>query len=90
MQPINVLLQSRKFWLLVMDTVISLALLVVGLYNPTLTETVNKFIVILQPVFVAVITGIFVEDAAGMLSLRRVTSSANTQNESVGSNCGKG
>lgn len=64
MNPIQMLLKSRKFLLLVLDTVISLILWGVGLWLPQYTEQVNQLILILQPVFVSVIGGIAVEDAA--------------------------
>ena len=65
----NGLLQSRKFWLLVLDTVISLAMYFVGKYaTPALAEDINVLIVALQPVFVALIVAIAVEDAAAKRS----------------------
>lgn len=64
MNPFSMLLKSRKFLLLVLDTVISLILWGVGLWLPQYTEQVNQLILILQPVFVSVIGGIAVEDAA--------------------------
>lgn len=65
MNPISGLLKSRKFWLLVGDVVISLILYFTGKYlAPAIADDVKVTIGILQPVFVAVIVGIFVEDAA--------------------------
>jgi len=64
MNPFQMLLKSRKFLLLVLDTVISLILWGVGLWLPQYTEQINQLILILQPVFVSVIGGIAVEDAA--------------------------
>jgi len=64
MNPFQMLLKSRKFLLLVLDTVISLILWGVGLWMPQYTEQINQLILILQPVFVSVIGGIAVEDAA--------------------------
>ena len=65
MNPITMLTQSRKFWLLVLDVGLSLLLYFVGKYAaPTMAEDINFVIAAIQPVFVAVITGIFIEDAA--------------------------
>lgn len=58
------LLHSRKFWLLILDTVISLALFFVGKYDPAHIEDVKFMVGALQPVFVMVIAGIAIEDAA--------------------------
>jgi len=60
----DALLHSRKFLLLCLDTVISLVIWFVGLYNPAHLDAAQQMIAILQPVFVAVIAGIAVEDAA--------------------------
>ena len=68
MNPIQALFKSRKFWLLVLDGVISLALLVIAEFAPNFQEMANQLIAILQPIFVAVIVGIFVEDAAAKLN----------------------
>lgn len=56
------LLQSRKFWLLVLDTVIVLVLYFIGKYAPIAYDDVNTVILALQPVFVVVIGGIAYED----------------------------
>lgn len=58
------LLQSRKFLLLCLDTVVSLILLVAGMYFPQYLDAIKQFVLILQPVFVAIIAGIAYEDAA--------------------------
>jgi len=59
------LMNSRKFWLLVLDTIISLILYFVGKYTaPEVNQDIEFLIMTLQPVFIAVIVGIFVEDAA--------------------------
>jgi drug/metabolite transporter (DMT)-like permease len=59
------LLQSRKFWLLILDTVISVATFAVGHYvAPQYSEAALFLIGALQPVFVAIIGGIALEDAA--------------------------
>jgi hypothetical protein len=64
MNPFQSLLKSRKFLLLVLDTAISLILWAAGLFLPQYAEQVNQLILILQPVIIAVITGIAIEDAA--------------------------
>lgn len=58
------LLHSRKFWMSILDTIISLTLFFVGKYDPVHTEDVKFLIGALQPVFVMVIAGIAIEDAA--------------------------
>lgn len=61
----NGLLQSRKFWLMVFDVLVSSATYLVGKYVvPELAEDILWLIAAWQPVFVALITGIAVEDAA--------------------------
>ena len=61
------LLQSRKFWLLILDTIISLAVYFVGKYAGVNGEYLLFIIATLQPVFIALIIGITVEDAAAKL-----------------------
>ena len=63
MAPFKLLLASRKFWLVVMDAVISTATIIVGKYAQADAEFVKQLITIYQPVFVAIILGIAVEDA---------------------------
>ena len=61
------LLKSRKFLLLLLDTVISLVSGAIGLLAaPEQAEQVLYFIGLLQPVFVAIIVVISVEDAAAL------------------------
>lgn len=63
------LLKSRKFLLLVLDTVVSLVLLSLAQFAaPQATETVKQYILVIQPVFVAIIVAISVEDAAALKS----------------------
>ena len=63
--PFTLLLHSRKFWLLILDTVISLLLYFVGKYGaPNILEDIKTLIVILQPVFIVIISAIAYEDAA--------------------------
>jgi len=65
LNPVSGLLRSRKFLLLCLDTIISLILFFVGKYaTPNLAEDVNFIIAAYQPVFVAIIVAISVEDAA--------------------------
>lgn len=59
------LLRSRKFWLMILDVVISTATFFVSKYiSPDLAENILWIIGAWQPVIVAVIIGIAVEDAA--------------------------
>jgi len=69
MNPVSGLLRSRKFLLLVLDTIISLVLFFVGKYaSPNLAEDIKFIIAAYQPVFVAIIVAISVEDAAAKRS----------------------
>lgn len=57
------LLYSRKFWLMVIDVVISATVYFVSKYvNPLAGEDVLWMIGLLQPVVIALITGIAYED----------------------------
>ena len=59
------LLQSRKFLLLVLDVVISLALYFVGKYaGAGVFEDVKLVITSVQPIFIAIIVAIAIEDGA--------------------------
>lgn len=59
------LLKSRKFWLMVLDVIISTITFFVSKYiSPDLAENILWVIGAWQPVIVAVIIGIAVEDAA--------------------------
>lgn len=61
----NRLLHSSKFWTLVLDTVISLALFFSLKYlAPAAYEDVEFIILAIQPVFVALIGAIAWEDSA--------------------------
>ncbi len=64
MSPFQSLSKSRKFLLLVLDTLIALVLFFVGKYAPTVAEDINFVIAALQPVFVSIIIAISIEDAA--------------------------
>lgn len=61
---IKALLASRKFLLLLLDTVISTALFFVGKYALGAFEDVKFMILALQPIFVMIIFAIAYEDAA--------------------------
>lgn len=56
--PFSALLHSRKFWLLILDTVISLTLYFVTKYTPEAAEDVKFLILALQPIFVTIILAI--------------------------------
>lgn len=59
------ILKSRKFWLMVVDVVVSLTSVLLGWYlAPEQAERIMTVIAILQPVVVSLIIGIAVEDAA--------------------------
>jgi hypothetical protein len=63
--PFAGLVHSRKFWLLILDTIISAATYFVVKYTaPEYSKDVLFMIGLLQPVFVTVIVGIFAEDNA--------------------------
>lgn len=59
------LFKSRKFWLMVLDVVISTATFFLTKYvSPDLAENILWLIGAWQPVVISVIVGIAVEDAA--------------------------
>jgi hypothetical protein len=59
------LLNSSKFWALILDTVISSVLFFVGKYAvPELAEDIKFVIMALQPVFLVLIAAIAAEDVA--------------------------
>ena len=64
--PFGKLLGSRKFLLLVLDTVVSIVLFVAATYFPGQEEVVKFLVVALQPVVIAVILGIAWEDSASI------------------------
>lgn len=62
---VRLLLSSRKFLILCLDTLISVVLFFVGKYgSPSLFEDVKFLIGVLQPVFISLILAIAHEDAA--------------------------
>ena len=61
--PFSGLLHSRKFWLLILDTIISTVTFVVGLYLDQKGQDLTKFFILTyQPVFIALITAVTVEN----------------------------
>jgi hypothetical protein len=60
------LLQSRRFWLLMLDTVIALIGFVATNYYPSATTAIAALIGILQPAFIAVIVAYTVDDVNQM------------------------
>jgi hypothetical protein len=61
--------KSRKFWLMILDLVLSLVLFFGAKYlMPGVFEDVKYLIGALQPVFVFLIISIAIEDAAAMKS----------------------
>lgn len=65
MNPIKSLFNSRKFLLLLLDTILSGVVLFAGWYvAPEMLDRIIAVIALVQPLFVAVIVGIAVEDAA--------------------------
>lgn len=65
MNPFSGLLYSRKFWLLVLDTVLGISVYFVNKYaSASFAADANIIFGLLQPMFVAVIVGIFTEDNA--------------------------
>jgi hypothetical protein len=64
MNPWKLLFQSRKFWLLILDTCLSLTLYFVGKYAGVAFEDVKLLVLALQPVFLMIIYAIAKEDVA--------------------------
>jgi len=61
------LFKSRKFWLMILDAVVSTATyLVTAFVDPVIAEKVIWVILAWQPVVVAVIIGIAMEDVAAI------------------------
>ena len=71
MNPISSVLRSKKFLLLVLDTVISLALFFVVKYaNAGVAEDVKTVLLAAQPILLLVIMGITPEEVAAKLSVK--------------------
>ena len=67
--PVKTLLQSRKFLLLVLDVVVSLVLYFSAKYAaPSVVEDIKTVIALMQPVWVAVIVSITVQNVAEIRS----------------------
>lgn len=62
--PFIGLLRSRKFWLALLDVLISTALFFIGKYAGAATDDLKFLIAAYQPVIVMVIIGITQEDKA--------------------------
>jgi hypothetical protein len=62
--PFAGLLHSRKFWLLMLDTVLGLATYFISKYAPLAAPDVKFVFGLIQPVFVTVILSITIEDRA--------------------------
>jgi hypothetical protein len=67
MNPWASLLRSRKFWVMMLDLVVSLVLYFTARYaNPAIAEDIKFLIASLQPVFLFVIASIAYEDKANV------------------------
>ena len=65
MNPVALLFRSRKFLLALADALVSIITLVLTQYlSPSSLDMALKIIALLQPVIIAVIVSISVEDAA--------------------------
>ena len=65
MNPVQSLFKSRKFLLLVLDTVIALVLYFLSRYAPVAWLEDTEFVILaMQPVFIALILAIAWEDAS--------------------------
>ena len=64
MNPFKALLQSRKFWLLILDTVVSVSTYFVGKYLGADGNDVIFLVAALQPIFMVAINTIAKEDVA--------------------------
>jgi hypothetical protein len=67
MNPWGSLLRSRKFWVMLMDLVLSMTIYFVGKYAaPVLAEDVKFIVASIQPVFLFLIGAIAYEDKAAI------------------------
>jgi hypothetical protein len=63
--PFKALLMSRKFWMTILDLVVSATIYFVGKYAaPQFAEDVKYIVAAIQPVFLVIIGSIAWEDAA--------------------------
>ena len=61
--PFSYLLSSRRFWLLLLDTIISIAMYFIGAYgSPQMANDAKFLIGALQPVFLFLITALTIEN----------------------------
>lgn len=58
------IMKSRRFWLLVLDAVISIGLMAIGTQFPAYLESTKAVIGVLQPVVIALIAAWTVDDTA--------------------------
>ncbi len=67
--PFSDLLHSRRFWVMILDLVVSLVLYFTGKYAaPSVNDDIKFIIGIIQPVFLLVITAITVQNNAQIKS----------------------
>lgn len=66
MESWKTLFKSRKFWLLILDAVISITLYFVSHYAGAALEDVKFIILALQPIFLLVIYSITQQNVAGI------------------------
>ena len=64
MNPFALLVRSRKFWVAVLDVIVSSITLVVGTYFQAQSDFILKLIAVYQPLFLVVIGAIAAEDVA--------------------------
>ena len=64
MLPFKALFNSRKFWVLVIDTIVSVATYFVGKYLGAEGKDILFLIAALQPIFLMVVNSITREDVA--------------------------
>ena len=72
MNPFASLLKSRKFWLMILDTVVSMVTFIVSSYFPEHLEMAKFFIGSIQPVFIMVIGSVAYEDVANAQAKSRL------------------
>ena len=72
------LLQSRRFWTLLADTVVSFALYFVGKYFGVALEDVKFLILALQPIVALLIVAYTIEDAQAFAMQKQIEMHAMT------------
>lgn len=86
MQGATGLLQSRRFWTLLVDAVLSIALYFVGKYFAVALEDLRFLIIAIQPIAVALIAAYTIDDtqrATLANQLQMHTNSLNAQVETA-------